>query len=147
MSELYTDYSISTDKEKLQIEIIHHYLSVESYWAKHIPVEIVKKSIENSLCFGVYFKNEQIGFSRVVTDYATFGYLADVFILEAHRGKGLSKWLMEHIMAHQTLQGLRRFSLATRDAHELYRKFGFKPLAKPEAIMEIKHDNFYTPQN
>ena len=147
MSELFSDYSISTDIKKLQIAVIHHYLSVESYWAKHIPLEIVKQSIDNSLCFGVYFKNEQVGFARVVTDYATFGYLADVFILETHRGKGLSKWLMEYIMAHHKLQGLRRFSLATRDAHSLYAQFGFKPLSKPESIMEIKHDNFYTPQN
>jgi len=147
MPEPFSDYSISTDKDKLQLPVIHHYLSVESYWAKHIPLEIVKQSIENSLCFGLYFKGEQIGFARVVTDYATFGYLADVFVLDVHRGKGLSKWLMKHIMAHPKLQGLRRFSLATRDAHGLYKQFGFKPLAKPETIMEIKHDNFYTPQN
>jgi GNAT superfamily N-acetyltransferase len=147
MSEPNTDYSISTDKEKLQIEIIHYYLSVESYWAKHIPLQIVKQSIENSLCFGVYFKNIQVGFARVITDYATFSYLADVFILEPHRGKGLSKWLMKSIMAHPKLQGVRRFCLATKDAHSLYAQFGFKPLSKPESIMEIKHDNFYTPQN
>jgi len=147
MPEPFADYSVSTDKEKLQIEIIYQYLSLESYWAKHIPLEIVKKSIENSFCFGVYFKNEQIGFARVITDYASFGYLADVFILEAHRRKGLSKWLMEHIMAHTKLQGLRRFCLATRDAHGLYLQFGFKPILKPENFMEIKHDNFYTPQN
>jgi GNAT superfamily N-acetyltransferase len=147
MSEPFSDYSISIDKDKLQIAVIHRYLSVESYWAKHIPLETVKQSIENSLCFGVYFKNEQVGFARVVTDYATFGYLADVFILETHRGKGLSKQLMESIMIHPKLQGLRRFCLATRDAHSLYTQFGFKALAKPENIMEIKHDNFYTPQN
>lgn len=141
------DYSISTDKEKLQIAVVHHYLSTESYWAKHIPLEIVKQSIENSFCFGVYFKNEQIGFARIITDYASFGYLADVFILEAHRGKGLSKWLMESIMAHPKLQGLRRFCLATRDAHSLYTQYGFKPISKPENFMETKHDNFYTPQN
>ncbi|HTA62257.1 MAG TPA: GNAT family N-acetyltransferase [Bacteroidia bacterium] len=147
MSNPLADYSISTDKEKLQLNVIHHYLSVESYWAKHITVEIVKQSIEGSLCFGVYFKTEQIGFARVITDYATFGYLADVFILGAHRGKGLSKLLMESIMAHPKLQGLRRFCLATRDAHNLYTQFGFTPLAKPENFMEIKHDTIYTPQN
>jgi GNAT superfamily N-acetyltransferase len=147
MPELFADYSISTDKEKLQIAVIHHYLSVESYWAKHISLAIVKQSIENSLCFGVYFKNEQIGFARIITDYTTFGYLADVFILEAHRGKGLSKWLMECIMKHPKLQGLRRFCLATRDAHSLYAQFGFKPILKPENFMEIKHDNFYTLHN
>jgi GNAT superfamily N-acetyltransferase len=147
MPEPFADYSISTDKGNLQIAVIHHYLSVESYWAKHIPIETVKQSIENSFCFGVYFKNEQVGFARVITDYTTFGYLADVFILEAHRGKGLSKWLMEFIMAHPKLQGLRRFCLATRDAHGLYTQYGFKPIVKPENFMEIKHDNFYTPQN
>lgn len=147
MSKLSADFNISTDKEKLQIEVIHSYLSVESYWAKHIPLEVVKQSIENSFCFGLYFREEQVGFARVVTDYATFGYLADVFILEAHRGKGLSKQLMKSIMAHPKLQGLRRFSLATRDAHSLYTQFGFKPLAKPETNMEIKRDNFYTPKN
>ena len=147
MSKPIADYSISTDKEKLQLTVIHHYLSVESYWAKHIPLEIVEQSIENSLCFGIYLKNEQIGFARVITDYASFGYLADVFILEAHRGKGLSKRLMEYIMAHPKLQGLRRFCLATRDAHSLYTQFGFKAIVKPENFMEIKHDNFYTPKN
>jgi GNAT superfamily N-acetyltransferase len=147
MSEPKTNYSISDEKDKLQLNVIHQYLSIESYWAKHIPIEIVKQSIEGSLCFGVYFKTEQIGFARVITDYATFGYLADVFILETHRGKGLSKQLMEFIMAHQKLQGLRRFCLATRDAHSLYTQFGFTPLAKPENFMEIKYDNIYTPQN
>ena len=140
-------YSISTDKDKLQINVIHHYLSVESYWAKNISLEIVKQSIENSLCFGVYLKNEQVGFARIITDYTTFGYLADVFILESHRGKSLSKCLMESIMAHPKLQGLRRFCLATRDAHNLYKQFGFTHLAKPENFMEIKHENIYTPKN
>ena len=147
MPQPFSDYNISTDKEKLQLPVIHQYLSIESYWAKHVPLEIVKQSIEGSFCFGVYFKNEQVGFARVITDHATFAYLADVFILEAHRGKGLSKWLMEFIMAHPKLQGLRRFCLATRDAHGLYKQFGFTPLAKPETFMEIKHDNFYTPKN
>src|ERR1035437_4203359 len=100
MPKRLTEYNISTDKKKLQIEVIHHYLSAESYWAKNIPMGIVKKSIENSFCFGIYFKDEQIGFARVITDYAIFAYLADVFILEAHRGKGLSKKLMQFIMTH-----------------------------------------------
>ena|ERR1700739_1370236 len=142
-----SDYSISTDKTKLQLDVVYNYLSVESYWAKNIPLETVKKSIEGSLCFGVYFKDKQVGFARVISDYATFAYLADVFILEPHRGKGLSKKLMVEIMKHPKLQGLRRFSLATRDAHSLYAQFGFKPLAKPESIMEIKFDNFYLPKN
>ncbi|HKC67022.1 MAG TPA: GNAT family N-acetyltransferase [Bacteroidia bacterium] len=147
MSEPYNNYSISTDKEKLQIAVIYQYLSEESYWAKHIPLAIVEQSIKNSLCFGIYLKDEQIGFARVITDCTTFAYLADVFILEAHRGKGLSKQLMEFIMAYPQLQSLRRFCLATRDAHGLYKQFGFTPLAKPENFMEIKHDNFYTPKN
>ena len=132
------DFSISTDKTKLNIGVIHNYLSKESYWAKNIPMKTVKKSIKGSCCFGVYHKNEQVGFARVVTDHATFGYLADVFILDEYRGKGLSKWLMETIMNHPGLQGLRRWMLATRDAHGLYAQFGFLPLDKPERIMGLK---------
>jgi GNAT superfamily N-acetyltransferase len=141
------DYNISTDKSKLQVAVIHQYLSVKSYWAKNIPLAVVQKSIDNSFCFGMYYKETQIGFARVVTDHATFAYLADVFILEAHRGKGLSKQLMEFIFSHPDLQGLRRFCLSTRDAHGLYTRFGFKPSLNPENFMEIKHDNFYSPQN
>lgn len=147
MSKRLTEYSISTDKEKLQLEVIHHYLSTESYWAKNIPMEIVKKSIENSFCFGVYFKDEQIGFARVITDYTIFAYLADVFILESYRGKGLSKKLMQFIMDHPKLQNLRVLSLRTKDAQGLYAQFGFNPIQKPENYMEIKHDNFYKPKN
>ena len=140
-------YTISTDKNKLQVEIIHQYLSAESYWAKNIPLVVVQKSIDNSFCFGMYYNEVQIGFARVVTDHATFAYLADVFILEAHRGKGLSKQLMEFVFSHPDLQGLRRFCLSTRDAHGLYTQFGFKPILKPENFMEIKHENFYKPLN
>jgi len=147
MSELPANYTISTDKNKLQIGVIHHYLSTESYWAKHIPLEIVERSIENSFCFGIYFKDGQIGFARVITDFAVFAYLADVFILEAHRGKGLSKKLMEAIMNHPKLQDLRVFALKTRDAHDLYKQFGFNVSANPENSMEIKFDNFYKPQS
>jgi len=142
-----SEYSISTDKNKLQIKVIHQYLSEESYWAKNIPLEIVERSIENSFCFGVYFKDEQIGFARVITDFAIFGYLADVFILEAHRGKGLSKRLMEVIMEHPMLQGLRVFALKTKDAHGLYKQFGFNVGKNPENFMEIKHDDFYKPKS
>ena len=137
-------YSISDNKQKLQLPVIHHYLSTESYWAQHIPIEVVARSIANSFCFGVYLQQEQVGFARVVTDHATFAYLADVFILEPHRGKGLSKALMEFIFTHPQLQGLRRFCLGTRDAHGLYKQFGFTLIKKPEFWMEIKHDNFYT---
>lgn len=119
------EYTISTDTEKLDIKVIHKYLSKESYWAKNIPFNIIKKSIENSFCFGVYIDNKQIGFARLVTDKATFAYLADVFILPEHRNKGLAKWLMITIHEHPELQGLRRWILATRDAHKLYEQFGW----------------------
>ena len=138
------DFLISTDRSKLNIELIHNYLSNESYWAKNIPIETVKRSIENSFCFGLYKINEvtsstieQIGFARVMTDHATFGYLADVFILEKYRGQGLSKWLMEEVMNCEVLQGLRSWMLATRDAHSLYEKFGFKVLGNPERFMRL----------
>jgi GNAT superfamily N-acetyltransferase len=127
-------YYISTDKEKLDIACIHRFLS-GSYWAENIPLEIVKRSIEHSLCFGVYEGNRQLGFARVVTDYATFGYLADVFIEEDYRGRGLAKWLMEIIMGYPQLQGFRTWQLATRDAHGLYAGFGFAIPDKPERIM------------
>ena len=132
------DFLISTDKTKLDIAVIHNYLSKESYWAKNIPIKIIKKSIKGSCCFGLYKNKNQIGFARVVTDHATFGYVADVFILNEYRGKGLSKWLMEVIMTHPDLQGLRRWMLATKDAHGLYAQFGFLPLDKPERIMGFR---------
>lgn len=119
-------YSISTDPAKLNIDVIHRYLSEESYWAAGIPYEVVKRSIEHSFCFGVYHHNQQIGFARLVTDKATFAYLADVFILPQHRGKGLSKWLVATIHANPELQGLRRWILATKDAHGLYQQFGWE---------------------
>ena len=128
----------STNKTKLNINYIHHYLSVESYWAKNIPLEIVKKSIEGSLCFGVYLNEEQIGFARVITDYATFGYLADVFIDKDHRGRGLSKELMKFIMEHEVIKKLRRFMLATLDAHSLYAQFGFESQEGNKRLMGIK---------
>ncbi len=129
------DLVISTDRSKIDIPFVHDYLSDESYWAKNIPIDIVKKSIEGSLCFGIYHLNKQIGFARVITDHATFGYLADVFIAEKFRGQGLGKWLMRSIMDHPGLQGFRRWMLATKDAQGLYAQFGFKPLDKPERIM------------
>lgn len=136
------EFVISTDKSKLNVEKIHNYLCNESYWAKNIPVEIVKRSIEGSCCFGLYVNEDsilkQVGFARVVSDCATFGYLADVFVLEAWREKGLSKWLMKTIMDCPDLQGLRRWLLATKDAHGLYTKFGFSALDKPERIMGFK---------
>lgn len=130
-------FLISTDKSKLDIDLIHDYLSNHSYWAQNIPRDIVERSIQNSLCFGLYHRNIQIGFARVTTDFATFGYLADVFILEEYRGRGLSKLLMECILEKTPeLQGFRRWSLATADAHGLYEQFGFTALARPERMME-----------
>ena len=119
------EFLISTDPSLLHVDIIHKYLSEESYWAQNIPIKVVRKSISNSLCFGLYEKEKQIGFARVVSDQATFAYLADVFILEKYRGKGLAKWLINTIQAHPGLQGLRRWMLGTRDAHSLYEQFGW----------------------
>ena len=137
-------YFINTDKTKLDIPCIHHYLSTESYWAKNIPLDIVKKSIDGAICFGLYKKTNdpssprmQIGFARVITDNATFGYLADVFILPSDQGKGLGKYLVETIMNHPDLQDFRRWMLATRDAHSLYARFGFKPIENPERFMRF----------
>jgi len=135
-------FMISDDKTKLQPDVIHHFLR-NSYWAKDIPLEVVKRSIENSVCFGVYSGNKQVGFARVVSDLATFAYLADVFILEEYRGKGLSKRLMEYIMEYPQLQGLRRWMLATRDAHGLYVQYDFKPLAIPDRWMEKQVEDIY----
>lgn len=129
------DFIISTDKAKLDVELIHHYLCHESYWAKNIPMPVVEKSIEGSFCFGIYHGSRQVGFARVITDHASFAYLADVFVIESYRGRGLSKWLMGTIMNHPDLQGLRRWLLATRDAQGLYAQFGFTPLDKPDRIM------------
>ena len=119
------DYFISTDPSLLEQDIIYNYLSEESYWAKNIPRDVVEKSISNSLCFGIYHHNSQIGFARLVTDKSTFAYLADVFIIPEYRGKGLSKWLMQVIHAHPEMQGLRRWLLGTRDAHGLYEQLGW----------------------
>jgi GNAT superfamily N-acetyltransferase len=130
------EYSISTELGRLDIPLIHDYLSHSSYWAKDRSREKVQRSIENSLNFGVFHCREQVGFARVVTDYETFAWLADVFILEEHRGLGLSKWLLEVILAHPKLQGLRRWLLATRDAHGLYRRYGFTELEDPKRWLE-----------
>lgn len=137
-----TSIQLSTDKKLLQVSRIHAFLS-QSYWAKDIPLAIVQKSIENSMCIGVYKNDVQIGFARVITDHATFAYLADVYIIEEEQGKGYSKQLMQYIMNHPDLQGLRRFMLATRDAHGLYEAFGFSTVAIPERIMEILHPGIY----
>ena len=130
-------YDISTDPSRLQLDAIHAYL-VRSYWSPGIPKDIVARAIANSMCFGLYLGDAQVGFARIVTDKASFAYLADVYVLEEHRGQGLSKRLVETILAHPELQGLRRFLLATKDAHGLYAQFGFRQLAAPDRMMEIR---------
>jgi len=130
------EFTISTDRNRLQIEAIHRFLSEESYWASNRTQAQTETAIKNSLPFGVYKGENQIGFARVVTDYATFAYLGDVYILEEFRGQGLSKWLMETIVGHPDLQGFRRWVLATKDAHTLYEKYGFTPLKHPARWME-----------
>ena len=135
-------FVISTDRDRLDLDIVHGFLT-ESYWAKGIPREVVVRSIENSLCFGVYGDGKQVGFARVISDYATYAYIGDVFVLESYCGHGLGKWLMECIMRHPWLQGLRRWSLATSDAHGLYTKFGFTPLKTPEKHMELHDPEVY----
>ncbi|HKF23951.1 MAG TPA: GNAT family N-acetyltransferase [Candidatus Angelobacter sp.] len=132
------EFEISTDNTRLDVPAVHAFLTA-SYWAKGIPLPVVERSVRNSICFGIYRGHEQVGFARVVSDRATFAYLADVYVLPGFRGRGLAKWLMECIMAHPDLQGLRRWSLLTRDAHRLYQAFGFEPLHAPERWME-KHD-------
>lgn len=138
------DYRISTDKSLLDRAKIHHYLSTEAYWCKGIPLDTFQRSVDNALCFGVYRQGELVGFARVISDFATIAYLGDVFILPEHRGKGLSKWLMETIMGHPDLQGLRRWILLTGDAHGLYRQFGWKDLAAPDKWMERHDAEVYT---
>lgn len=135
------DYTISTERSRLDLGVIHRYISEESYWGKGRALEVVRRSVENSLPFGIYKGDELVGFARVVTDYATFAWLADVFVLEAHRGRGLSKWLMEVILSHTELQGFRRWVLATKDAQGLYRRFGFIDLHRPERWMERPDPN------
>jgi GNAT superfamily N-acetyltransferase len=137
-------FLISTDRSKLDLDVIHEFLA-RSYWATGIPRATVVRAIENSLCFGVYDGGDQVGFARVISDFATYAYVADVFILEPYRERGLGKELMASIMAHPDLQGLRRWSLGTRDAHGLYAQFGFKPVGNPSPIMmEIVDPEIYS---
>ena len=139
-----TELVISNDKSLLDPALIHRFLSERSYWAKGVPRETVDRSIEHSLCFGIYRAGRQIGFARVITDGATFAWLADVFVIEEERGKGLSKRLVATVLRHPHLQGLRRFLLGTWDAHGLYAQFGFEPIKRPERFMEIYRPNVYT---
>jgi GNAT superfamily N-acetyltransferase len=133
---------VDTDKARLDVDMIHGFLR-QSYWAAGVPRETVERSIAHSLCFGIYVDGRQVGFARVVSDYATFAYLADVFVLDAFRGRGLSKQLMDAIVSHPHLQGLRRWLLATRDAHGLYARYGFTPLGTPERLMERLNPSVY----
>ena len=136
------DFVISTDPKRLDLDVVHGFLT-ECYWAKGVPREVVARSIENSLCFGIYAHGNQAGFARVISDYATYAYIGDVFVLESYRGRGLAKWLMECIMQHPRLQGMRRWSLITGDAHSLYSQFGFTSLQAPERWMEIHQRDEY----
>ena len=128
-------YLITTDGARLDLETVHGFLKTY-YWASGIPLQAVKRSVENSLTFGLFRGEEQVGFARVVTDYAVFAYLADVFVLEPHRGRGLGRWMMAVVFSHPELQGLRRWMLATQDAHGLYREYGFAELEDPGIFME-----------
>lgn len=134
---------ITTDQGQLHFETIHAFLANQSYWAKGISRSTLEKSIRNSLCFGLFQGNKQVGFARVISDQATIAYLADVFVLPEHRGRGLAKWLMECILSHPDLQGLRRWILVTEDAHGLYRKYEFTQLAHPEGFMERHNPDVY----
>jgi GNAT superfamily N-acetyltransferase len=138
------EYEISTDPARLDLDTAHDFIAVHSYWARGIPRSTFERALANSLTFGVYRGTQQVGLARVVTDYASFGYLADVFIAESERGQGLSKWLMDCLLSHPGLQGLRRMMLATLDAHGLYQQYGFTPLAAPERFLERHNPNIYT---
>ena len=135
-------YEITSDKSRMNVKEAHEFLS-QAYWSPGVPLAIVQKAFDNSLCFAVLSGSEQVGFARVITDKATFAYLADVYVLQTHRGKGLAKRLVEAIQLHPELQGLRRFMLATLDAHDLYAKFGFTPLSAPSRFMERHNPNVY----
>ena len=135
-------YVVSTDPERLDAQAIHAYLST-SYWAESIPLEVVERSLQRSLCFGLYAPEGQVGFVRVVTDQATFAYVCDVYVLPNHRGQGIGRWLMECVLRSPQLQGLRRWMLVTRDADGLYEQVGFRPLAEPARVMEITRPGMY----
>lgn len=137
-------FCISTDKARLDIDSIHAFLSTKAYWCLNIPKAKVQIAIQNSLCFGVYQNEKQIGFARIISDFSTIAYLGDVYIIEEYRGNGHSKWLMETIMSYPTLQGLRRWILLTGDAHGLYRSFGWTDLAEPSKWMELHHKSIYS---
>lgn len=139
-------YRISTSRSELDIHFIHSYLT-RSYWSHGIPYDIVEKCIRHSLCFGLFLDKKQVGFARLITDYTTYGYLADVFVIEEHQGKGLGKWLVECITTEPELQSLRRWGLATKDTHSLYQRYGFRRLENPDMFMEIHNPDIYRKRN
>ncbi|MES1936829.1 GNAT family N-acetyltransferase [Salinisphaera hydrothermalis] len=144
ITSLPDDYEISTAPERVDIDVVHGFLAEDSYWARGIPRAVVERAIDHSLCFGVYHQGAaMVGFARVVTDRATFAWLADLFILEGYRGQGLSKALMQHVVDHADLQGLRRLMLVTSDAHGLYRQFGFKGLSDTERFLQVLRSDPY----
>ena len=136
------EFTVSTDRERIDLDVVHGFLT-ECYWAKGIPRDVVARSMENSLCFGLYGAGKQVGFARVISDYATYAYIGDVFVLGPFRGRGLGKWLIECVMKYPRLHGLRRWSLVTRDGHGLYSQFGFEPLKKPQNYMELHRPDIY----
>jgi GNAT superfamily N-acetyltransferase len=136
MEQPHGDYTVSTDRNRLDLEMIRRFLAEDSYWARGIPLDVMTRAADHSLCFGVYHRERQVAFARVITDYATFGHIMDVFVLSEHRGRGLGKLLMECILSHPQLQGFRRWQLNTFDAHGLYARFGFKTSEHPERTME-----------
>lgn len=143
MTDIRDELRLSTLTDEMDVDAIHAYLSVESYWAPGIPREVVARAVHHSLCVGIFDGAAQVAFARAVTDRATYAYLADVYVLQAYRGRGLGKWMMETLDAHPDLQGLRRWSLMTKDAHGLYAQFGFTPLKQPERSMERVHPGVY----
>ncbi len=143
------DYEISTDRDRLDVAVIHTFLHDDAYWARGVPHEVVERTIAHSLNFGLFHDAEgQVGFARVVTDFGVIAYLADVFVLPPHQGRGLGRWLVSTVVTHPDLQHLRRFTLATRDAHSLYESFGFAPHPRPEDVLEIRRSltELYGPQ-
>ena len=143
MTDARTSLRLSTDAAEMDVDAIHAYLGGESYWARGIPRETVARAIRNSICFGVFDGDSQVAFARVITDRATFAYLADVYVLPAYRGRGVGRWMMEAVDAHPELQGLRRWCLVTKDAHGLYAQFGWTPVSRPERYMERTDPDVY----
>lgn len=136
------EYLVSTDRARIDVGAVHAFLT-QTYWSPGIPETVIRRAIAGSICFGIYHGRQQVGFARVITDEATYAYLSDVYVLEEHRGHGLATWMMQVIMEHPALQGLRRFFLSTRDAHGLYARFGFGPVANPDRQMEILRRDIY----